>query len=86
MGAIGDVQHSSTAVGFSPVRIPLGANAFITLLYHLFTSGSDRATEQWSQRYAVGNLGGLQLHHFDRTMGQLGEPLPADTPQGRRLR
>lgn len=91
MGAIGDIQHSSTAVGFSPVRISLVASAFITVLHHLFTSGSDRAAEQWCQRYAVGNLGGLHLRHFYRTMGWLGEPLPADeqpaeTPQGQRLR
>jgi hypothetical protein len=64
---------------------------FITVLHRLFVSGSDRAAERWCRKYAFGDLGTLDLQHFYRTMGWLGEPLPtdqqpADQPLGPRLR
>ena len=64
---------------------------FITVLHRLFAPGSDRAAERWCRRYALGELGNLDLQHFYRTMGWLGEPVPADqqpdeTPLGPRLR
>ena len=64
---------------------------FITVLHRLFVSGSDRAAERWCRKYALGELGSLDLHHFYRTMGWLGEPLPedqqpADPSLGPRLR
>ena len=57
---------------------PVERVIFITVLHRLFTSGSDRAAEQWCRKYALGDLGALELHHFYRAMGWLGEPLPAD--------
>jgi transposase len=65
---------------------------FITVLHRLFAPGSDRAAERWCRRYALGELSSLDLQHFYRTMGWLGEPLPADqqpedtAPFGPRLR
>jgi hypothetical protein len=64
---------------------------FITVLHRLFVSGSDRAAERWCRRYAFGEVGTLDLQHFYRTMGWLGEPLPAEEqptnqPLGPRLR
>ena len=64
---------------------------FIAVLHRLFAPGSDRAAERWCRRYAFGDLGNLELHHFYRTMGWLGEPLdaeqqPNDCPLGPRLR
>lgn len=51
---------------------------FISVLHRLFAPGSDRAAEGWCRRYAVGDIDELDLQHFYRTMGWLGEPLPTD--------
>ena len=59
-------------------EFPLERVVFITVLHRLFVSGSDRAAERWCRKYALGELGNLDLQHFYRTMGWLGEPLPAD--------
>lgn len=72
-------------------EFPLERVVFITVLHRLFAPGSDRAAERWCRRYALGDLGNLDLHHFYRTMGWLGEPLPAiqqrhESPLGPRLR
>lgn len=75
-------------------EFPVERVVFITVLHRLFTSGSDRAAERWCRRYALGDLGHLDLQHFYRTMGWLGEPLPVDqqphkkpeNPLGQRLR
>ena len=49
---------------------------FLTVLHRLFDPGSDRAAERWCRRYALGDIDDVELHHFYRTMGWLGEPLP----------
>ena len=72
-------------------EFPLERVVFITVLHRLFVSGSDRAAERWCRRYVLGDLGTLDLQHFYRTMGWLGEPLPAEQqtaeqPLGPRLR
>jgi hypothetical protein len=72
-------------------EFPLERVLFITVLHRLFVSGSDRAAERWCRKYALGDLGTLDLHHFYRTMGWLGEPLaedqqPTDRALGPRLR
>jgi len=72
-------------------EFPLERVVFITVLHRLFDPGSDRAAERWCRRYALGDLGHLDLQHFYRTMGWLGEPLPPDQqpdehPLGPRLR
>lgn len=59
-------------------EFPLERAVFITVLHRLFAPGSDRAAERWCRRYALGDLDNLSLHHFYRTMGWLGEPLPDD--------
>jgi Transposase DDE domain len=59
-------------------EFPLERVVFITVLHRLFVSGSDRAAERWCRKYALGDLGDLDLQHFYRTMGWLGEPLPPD--------
>lgn len=59
-------------------EFPVERVVFITVLHRLFVSGSDRAAERWCRKYALGDLGTLDLQHFYRTMGWLGEPLPAD--------
>jgi hypothetical protein len=70
---------------------PVERVVFITVLHRLFLCGSDRAAERWCRKYALGDLGKLDLQHFYRTMGWLGEPLPEDQqpanqPLGPRLR
>jgi hypothetical protein len=72
-------------------EFPLERVMFITVLHRLFAPGSDRAAERWCRKYALGDLDELDLQHFYRTMGWLGEPLPADQqpadpPLGPRLR
>ena len=59
-------------------EFPLERVVFITVLHRLFAPGSDRAAERWCRQYALGDLDNLALHHFYRTMGWLGEPLPDD--------
>lgn len=61
-------------------EFPLERAVFITVLHRLFAPGSDRAAERWCRRYALGDLDNLGLHHFYRTMGWLGEPLPSEEP------
>jgi DDE family transposase len=61
-------------------EFPLERVVFITVLHRLFAPGSDRAAERWCRKYAVGEIDGLELQHFYRTMGWLGEPLPPDPP------
>ena len=51
---------------------------FITVLHRLFAPGSDRAAERWCRKYALGEIDRVELQHFYRTMGWLGEPLPPD--------
>jgi len=55
---------------------------FLTVLHRLFDPGSDRAAEVWHRRYAIPGTGGLELQHFYRTMGWLGEPLGLDRQTG----
>lgn len=55
---------------------------FLTVLHRLFDPGSDRAAEVWHQRYVIQGTGGLELQHFYRTMGWLGEPLGLDRQTG----
>lgn len=61
-------------------EFPLERVVFITVLHRLFAPGSDRAAERWCRKYAVEEIDGLELQHFYRTMGWLGEPLPPDHP------
>jgi hypothetical protein len=63
-------------------EFPLERVLFITVLHRLFVTGSDRAAERWCRKYAFGDLGTLDLQHFYRTMGWLGEPLPTDQQPG----
>jgi len=55
---------------------------FLTVLHRLFDPGSDRAAEVWHRSYAIQGTGSLELQHFYRTMGWLGEPLPLDRQAG----
>lgn len=59
-------------------EFPLERVVFITVLHRLFAPGSDRAAEHWCRKYALGEIDDLELRHFYRTMGWLGEPLPPD--------
>ena len=63
-------------------EFPLERVLFLTVLHRLFDPGSDRAAEVWHRSYAIKGTGGLELQHFYRTMGWLGEPLPLDQQAG----
>ncbi len=59
---------------------------FLTVLHRLMVSGSDRAAERWCRRYALDGIDEIDLQHLYRTMGWLGEPLPAaEQPTDQRL-
>jgi len=47
----------------------------ISVLHHLFTSGSDRSCEKWMTDYRIKGTETLSLHHFYRAMAFLGSPL-----------
>jgi hypothetical protein len=48
---------------------------FLTVLYRLMTSGSDRYCDRWRSDYAITATEHLQLHHLYRAMAFLGEQL-----------
>jgi len=50
---------------------------FITVLHRLFAPGSDRQAERWKEDYRIEGNECIDLHHFYRAMGWLGQPLPA---------
>jgi len=63
-------------------EFPLERAVFVTVLHRLLAPGSDRAAERWKGDYVLVGVDDLELHHLYRTMGWLGEPLPADQQQG----
>ncbi len=63
-------------------EFPLERAVFLTVLHRLLAPGSDRAAERWKSEYVLEGVDKLELHHLYRTMGWLGQPLPADEQQG----
>jgi len=63
--------------GFSIERI-----LFVTVLQRLLAPGSDRQAERWLQDYRIAGTEGLELQHFYRAMGWLGEALPEGEQDG----
>ncbi len=55
---------------------------YTTVLHRLFDPGSDRAAEKWQKNYTIENTQGLELHHFYRAMGWIGEPLSKKKQNG----
>jgi hypothetical protein len=56
---------------------------FLTVLHRLMVAGSDRAADAWREDYRIEGTEELALHHLYRTMGWLGEALPAGEQAGR---
>jgi len=56
---------------------------FVTVLHRLCVSGSDRAADRWKRNYAIEGAEDLELHHFYRAMGWLGEELDSSEQDGR---
>jgi hypothetical protein len=56
---------------------------FLTVLHRLMGAGSDRAADAWREDYRIAGTRELALHHLYRTMGWLGEELPAGAQAGR---
>ena len=52
---------------------------FLTVLHRLMSSGSDRYCERWRKDYTIAGTEHLELHHFYRAMGFLGQPLSDQT-------
>jgi len=55
---------------------------FVTVLQRLLAPGSDRQAERWLQDYRIAGTAGLELQHFYRAMGWLGEALPESEQDG----
>jgi hypothetical protein len=49
---------------------------FLTVLHRLMGGGSDLAADRWREDYRIAGAEALGLHHLDRAMAWLGEPLP----------
>ncbi len=47
----------------------------VTVLHRLLNPGSDRACEKWKEAYRIEGADSLELQHFYRAMGWLGEAL-----------
>lgn len=59
-------------------QFPLERVIFTVVLHRLFAPGSDRAAEKWMDGHAIAGIDTvIYLQHFYRTMGWLGESLPA---------
>ncbi len=59
-------------------EFPVERVIFATVLHRLFNPGSDRAAERWIRSYNIEGIDELQLQHFYRAMGWLGEPLSCE--------
>ena len=68
----------SRLAGERQFEFDLERAVFVTVLHRLLDPGSDRAADSWCRRYAFDGIEGLQLHHFYRAMGWLGEALAAE--------
>lgn len=51
---------------------------WVTVLYRLSASGSDRQAEKWKDGYKIEGVEGIELHHLYRAMAWLGERLPSE--------
>lgn len=63
-------------------EFPVERAIYVTVLHRLFDPGSDRAAEKWYKNYAIEKTQGLELHHFYRAMGWIGEPLSKKEQDG----
>jgi len=63
-------------------EFPVERAIFLTVLHRLCATGSDRACQRWKEDYRIAGVNGLELQHLYRTMGWLGEQLPANQQQG----
>src|SRR6266849_4400450 len=63
-------------------EFPVERAIFLTVLQRLCATGSDRACQRWKEDYLIGRADEVALHQLYRTMGWLGEQLPAKQQQG----
>jgi transposase len=63
-------------------EFPVERAVFLTVLHRLLETGSDRAAERWKIDYVLDGVDELELHQLYRTMGWLGEALPAAQQHG----
>jgi transposase len=63
-------------------EFPVERAIFLTVLHRLCATGSDRAAQRWKEEYLIDRAGEVELHQLYRTMGWLGEQLPANQQQG----
>jgi transposase len=74
MGIGAVIQDAAKTRGF---EFSVERVAFITVLHRLISPGSDRQAERWMEDYYIPGKEEIDLHHFYRSMGFLGEALPA---------
>jgi transposase len=63
-------------------EFPVERAIFLTVLHRLCATGSDRAALRWKEDYRIQGADDVELHQLYRTMGWLGEHLPANQQQG----
>ena len=63
-------------------EFPVERAVFLTVLHRLCATGSDRSAQRWKEDYLIDSADEVELHQLYRTMGWLGDQLPADQQQG----
>jgi transposase len=79
---LGIDQVIREVLAFRKFEFPVERAVFLAVLHRLFSPGSDRQTERWKEDYRIEGSDQIDLHHFYRSMGFLGEPLPSDQQKG----
>ena len=72
---LGIDQVLTGLLGKRKFEFPVERAVFITVLHRLFSPGSDRQAERWKEDYRIEDNDQIDLHHFYRAMGWLGQPL-----------
>jgi transposase len=75
-------QVISQLLAHRSFEFPVERAIFLTVLHRLCATGSDRAAQRWKTDYRIDGADEVELHQLYRTMGWLGQQLPADQQQG----
>lgn len=76
---VGIADHIRELLKSRRYRFEVERAIFLTVLHRLMNPGSDRQAEKWHQAYRIAGVEKVQLQHFYRAMGWLGEPLKEKT-------
>src|SRR6266849_10466578 len=75
-------QIITQLLGARYFEFPVERAILLTVLHRLCATGSDRACQRWKEDYRIAGANEVELQHLYRTMGWLGQQLPAKQQQG----